>query len=310
MHTDESARRLGEAGFAVDVETYSARAADEPWLAAYAGLAAFAALLIHPAPLLATVFGIAALVLHARDSDGRPLFRSGSCDGVNVVARSPSAPAPSLVVTASWSRPRPRPRSVVVALHALVAATPAAGAAAWIAEAGTELPAWTAGLTVAGAALIVAAAALVYLPPFADEEGGTGAAVLTSLAPRLRDRPVWLVLLGRGGIRPLLAAHPTELAGCAWLNLEPFAEQTVFAVSEEGTWREHRADRWLLDSAEEAGAEVCAYRSVPTAVTPLLARRRRVLTLLAGEKVQTEEVALATALAALGPDGSVRASSR
>jgi hypothetical protein len=134
---------------------------------------------------------------------------------------------------------------------------------------------------------------------------------MVSLAPRLADRRVWIVATGAPGdgmaaIAALVDEHPRELAGAAWLNLVDGGVSDTVAVSEEGAWRERRSDRWLLDAAEEAGAEVRPYRFA-TCATPLLARRRRALTLLVPEEPDGEAIALAVATAALeGPSAGAR----
>lgn len=300
------AARLGAAGYAVAVERFGARPSPEPWLAAYAGFSAVAALLVYPLPLGAALVGMAALVLHARESDGRPLVRRPSCTSANVVARSRAAESPDLVVIASLSTHRgrfgeARTRSLGLSIQVLMVAVAAGGAAVWIAEAEGEIPGaiGTAGIVVA---LGIAALVLtLHRPPEADAlEADPAVDVLVDLAPRLRDRRVWLVGVGSGSdaIRSLVESHASELAGAAWLNLEPAAGDQVVAVSEEGTWRERRADRALMGAAEEAGAEVRPYRAAPTNVTPLLARRRRALTLLVPAATEAHPVVLATALAA------------
>lgn len=292
------ARRLEDAGYDVEVEEFPSRGPMEPRLASYAGISAVAALLVYPAPLLAAVLGIAALVLHARESDGRPLLRRASSRGVNVVARAPGAAAPGLVVFASaTARPR-RARSVELSLHTLMVAAPAAAAAAWIAEAETELP-LSVGVGGVFVAVLVVALALISYRPLADPapEGDAAVEAVVGVAPLLRARPAWLVVAGSsdGIAEGLLELHSEKVAGAVWLNLLPSSSGEVVAVSEEGAWRERRADRWLLDAAEEAGAVGRPHRA-HTAVTPLLARRRRALTLMVPEGAVP--VAAATARAA------------
>jgi hypothetical protein len=165
-------------------------------------------------------------------------------------------------------------------------AIPAGWAIAWIAEVEAQLPPLVGTVGVAAPLAVVALGLLLYRPPGNSRGVSPAAAVLLDLAPLLGDSPVWLVATGAAespadAVRGLLEEHPRELAGCVWLNLAPGASDGVVAVSEEGAWRERRSDRWLLDAAEEAGALVRPYRA-STSVTPLLARRRRALTLLVG----------------------------
>ncbi|HEV2756014.1 MAG TPA: hypothetical protein VG318_09600 [Actinomycetota bacterium] len=283
------AAELQARGYAVDVEEVAARPSNEPWLAAYAGLTVVAALALYVAPLATAVLGAVALVLHARDAEGRPMLRRASCTAVNVVARAPLAERPALVVVAPSSAAPRRfaertQRALTVALQAAMTLVAAGGAAAWVAEAETELPVVVAGASAAAAAVVAVLAIVLYGSAAPVQERPRTLDLLLQLAPDLREHPVWLVATGgrRGGmagIQGVLADH-AEAGGAAWLNLEPAAGGTVVAVSEEGTWRERRADRFLLGAAEEAGAEVRPYRAAPTDATVLLARRRRALTLL------------------------------
>lgn len=284
------AERLGEAGYAVTIERFAARTSPEPWLASYAGLSAVAALLVYPLPLVAVLLGIAAVVLHARESDGRPLLRRPSSEGVNVVARAPAAASPAVVVLAGLAAEDRRvkdgtARVLTLCLQVLMVAVPAAGATAWIAEA--ELPSSSATAGVVGAAAIAALVLALYRPPEGEgPESNPAVDVLCELAPLVREERVWLV--GADALAPVV----DELAGAAWLNLVPAAEGAVVAVSEEGPWRERRADRGLMGTAEEAGAEVRPYR-FSTRATALLARRRRALTLLVPEGADGVRIAAA-----------------
>lgn len=275
------AAALREAGYAAHVETFESRGASEPWLAGYAALSALAAALLYPLPLATVLLGVVALVLHARESDGRPLLSRPSGTGSNVVAMARHAPEPKLIVLAPLLEPpesEPN-RPLLVGLQALMVAIPAGGAAAWIVEAEAELPPrfMAAGI---GAALAVAALALVLYRPPGDPGDGIAGGLLLGLAPLVADHDVWLVGTGAPhAVGALLDEHQRELAGSVWLNLAPGSGDGVVAVSEEGAWRERRGDRWLLDAAEEAGASVRPYRFA-TSATPLIARRRRALTLL------------------------------
>lgn len=300
-HADRVAADLGEAGYAVDVETFPTRPSAEPWLAFYAGLSAAAALLIYPLPLAAALLGSVAVVLHARESDGRPLLRRPSSEAATVVAKSPSAPAPELVVLSSLHRGPRRfgdatARRLAVSLHTLMAGVAAAGAAAWVAEAEGELPPALGVAGVVAAAILVALVLTTHRPP---ASGGEPFDALTEIAPLLRDDAVWLVGLGPGAdaLDAFLQMHSKEVAGASWLNLEPSPSNAVVAVSEEGAWRERRADRWLMGAAEEAGARVEPYR-LTTNATGLLARRRRALTLRVPGGPESLAIAVATARAA------------
>lgn len=276
------AERLSEAGYAVTIERFAARPSAEPWLGSYAALSAAAAVLVYSLPHVAVFLGVAAVVLHARESDGRPLLRTFSTESLTVVARAPTAASPDVIVVAGLSASYRRfgdqvERSLGLCLQALMAAVPAAGAAAWVAEAESELPASVAtGGVVAAAAIVGLVLALYRPPPGGALAGNPALGVLVELAPSLREERVWLVAGDELG--PLA----DEMAGAAWLNLAPAPADEVIAVSEEGAWRERRADRGLMGTAEEAGAEVRPYR-FSTRATALLARRRRALTLLVPE---------------------------
>jgi hypothetical protein len=144
----------------------------------------------------------------------------------------------------------------------------------------------------------------LHRPPSAAPVASKTVDAVFDLATVVRDRPVWIVLAGApeagtAGIEALLDEHAHDVAGAAWLNLAPAEGAEVVAVSEEGTWRERRADRGLMGAAEEAGAEVRPYRAAPTNATPLLARRRRALTLLVPPGAEGARVAAAVALDAL-----------
>ena len=297
------AERLREERYAVDVEDFPARP-PEPLLAAYAFLSSVAGLLVYPAPLFAALLGIAAIVMHARDSEGRPLLRYDACTGANVVARAPSATRPALVILARAGVAPQRfgehtMRALGLALQAGMVAIAATGAAVWVAGAESEVPRGVAAGASVAAALVAVVAVLLYRPTRGDAAGGSpGAEVLLGLAPLLREHDVWLLVAGAGGTAAFVDAHP-ETAGAAWLNLEPSRGSGTVAVSEEGTWRERRADRFLMGAAEEAGAEVRPYRAAPTAATPLLARRRRALTLMVDDSAAAVLLARKTSEAVL-----------
>jgi hypothetical protein len=305
---DDVAARLREERFAVDVEEHAARPSPDPMLAGYAALSAVAALFVYPAPLVAALLGGAAVVLHSRDVEGRPLIRQRSCTSHNVIARAPGAPRPDLVIVTQAAVPASRfsevtLRALVVCLQVGMLAVPVAGGGAWVAEAGTDLPTALRPAGALGAAGIAALAVLLHglrRAPAANEPAAID--VLVELAPRLRDERVWLAVLGgpaTDGIAAFLDGH-AEVAGARWLNVIP--GDGLYAVSEEGTWRERRADRFLMGASEQAGAEVRPYRAAPTAATVLLARRRRALTLVTGPSSEGLRVALATARAALAGD--------
>ncbi|HEX2057442.1 MAG TPA: hypothetical protein VHI71_03655 [Actinomycetota bacterium] len=310
MDERDVAAQLGEMGYGVDVEAYAARSS-ETLLAAYAGLSALAALLVYALPLVAAAVGIAAVVLHARAAEGRPLVGRVSSTASNVVARSPASGRPLLVVVAPLVACSSRfgertTRALLVSLQTLMIAIAAAGATAWIAEVEAELPRWVAAAGGVGAvAIAVVATALHRAAPAQPVENGA-LETLLALSPSLRDRRVWLLVAGTAGVEAFLDAHAQEVAGAAWLNLEPGKSETV-AVSEEGTWRERRADRGLMGAAEEAGAAVRPYRAAPTNATPLLARRRRALTLIVPPGGDAIRIARATAAAAfdLTPAGTL-----
>ncbi|HEX2295581.1 MAG TPA: hypothetical protein VHN37_09770 [Actinomycetota bacterium] len=304
---------LREVGYAAHVESFEARESSAPWLAAYAGLSALAALLVSPLPLVAALLGTASVVLHARESDGRPLLVRASCIAGNVVALARHAPVPDVVVVAPLADRAERlsaraRRALSLLLQILMVAVAAGAAVAWVAEAEAKLPgAVAAGGAGVALALVVCTLSL-YRPPRAAPSAGAAAEVLVSVAPLLAGGRFWLVATGApdatgDAVRALLEEHRAELSGCAWLSLETGSEDRLVAVSEEGHWRERRADRWLLDTAEEAGATVGSYRAGPTNATPLLARRRRALTLLVGGRADDVRILVETAEAAAASAG-------
>ena len=315
---DSLAARLGEAGYVVDVEAFPSHSSSAPWLASYAALSVVAALLIYAVPLVAAALGGIAVVLHARESEGRPLVRRWTGTSHNVVARSPVAAVPEAVVVAHVdSAPHSAfdghaRRALVVTLQTLMAGVPAAAAAAWVAEAGRELPSSVAAAGVAAAVALALLTLVLYRPPAPNELAvePSAADVLVALAPALRESPAWLVgtgsrTAGMIGMQAFLAAHAREVAGAAWLNLEAGPPGSVVAASEEGTWRERRADRGLMGAAEEAGADVRPYRAAPTDATVLLARRRRALTLLVPPGEQEAAAAIGTAVVAAALDAGI-----
>ena len=295
------AGHLAEAGLDVEVDGYDARPGAHEWNAAYFAVAAAGALLAMPLPLLSFVLGTAALVLYARDVEGRPLLPQRGGRSVNVLARPPGDRSPELVVVAQLDSPRasllagphfaPGRRGWAVVVHAALVLVPVTGAAAWVAEAGRPLPA---GLwAVAGLlAVPLSAAAAIELHaarnmPFTSgaNDCATGVEVVMRLSSRFRDGRVWWLLAGSGnaghaGIRTFLETHAHELGSARVLNIGPVGGGTISAAVDEGAMRLRRADGALIDAATEAGAEQCAYRVTQSAAAVAITYHRRALSLV------------------------------
>lgn len=296
------AARLSESGYRVDVEEFPSRPSYALWYSAFLLLSAAGALLIVPLPLVAMLAGAAGLVLYARDSDGRPLIKPQGAVSRNVVARPSSDKAPALIVMAHLDSARSAPsfhprvvagfRTSVLLLNTALVAVPLLGGVAWIYEAGRELPSvmWIPSGALA-AYLVFATGLLLYgyfrMPLVAGaNDNASGVEVLLRLAESEPAGRVWYVVTGSEevgmiGAQAFLDGHASEIAGARFLNIDNVGAGRLLAVEAEGALRERRADGYLLDSAGETGAETRPFRGLPTDATPLLARRRKALTLLA-----------------------------
>jgi hypothetical protein len=296
------AARLSESGYRVDVEEFASRPNYALWYSVYLSLSAVGALLIVPLPFVAVVVGAVAFVVYARDADGRPVIKPRRAVSRNVVALPPTSEPPELIVMAHMDSARSSPsfhprlvagfRSSVLLLNGAMAAVPLLGAAVWIYEVERELPGtmWIPSGLVAGY-LVFAAGLLLYghfrMPLLAGaNDNATGVAVLMRLAQSGPERGIWYVVTGSEevgmiGVQAFFHSHAHEIAGARFLNIDNVGAGTLLALEAEGALRERRADGYLLDSAEEAGAEARPFRGLPTDATPLLSRRRKALTLLA-----------------------------
>lgn len=293
------AARLSEYGYAVDVESFPSRRAYQGWYALYFLIAAAGAMLVVPAPVAAMILGSAAVVLYARDADGRPLLRPRAVESRNVVARRPGAP--KLVVTAHLDSARaslsfhPRVaaslRSFVVGLHTALLFVPVLAAIAWVAQVDSGLPGalWIASGAPA-AYLLLAAALQVHtllrmpLVPGANDNA-SGVEVMMRLA-RSGPDGVWFVATGSEesgmlGIQAFLDGHAHEVGTARFLNIDSVGAGEIVAAWEEGSVRAHEADPAMLAVAEAAGAAAASYRVLPTDATVVLTRRLKGLSLLA-----------------------------
>jgi hypothetical protein len=295
------AGRLAEAGLEVELETFESRRTAHITLACYLLAGAVGAVLAVPVPLLGFVIGMAALVLYARDTEGRPLAPVRGASSVNVVARAPTRREPELVVVAQLDSARatvtagpgfgPGRRGWAIVVHGALLLVPVIGAAAWVAEAGRPLPAglWTAcGLI----ALPLFAGALVEIhtekkmsPTSGANDSASAVEIVMRLAHRFHDERIWWVLLGSGhsgniGMRAFLALHDRHLGSARVLNLIALGDGRVSAATDEGVFRLRRADGALIDAAVEAGAESSAYRVTQSAAAVAIVHHRRALSLV------------------------------
>jgi hypothetical protein len=297
------AARFSEMGLDVTREEFPSRTSLALWHAAYFTGSLVAALLIIPLPLVAALLGLASLVLYARDADGRMLIRPRGPLSSNVIARSRAArTSPEVVVVAhvdsARSAPSFHPRAIgslrasVTILHGVLIVVPLLGAGAWVAEAGRELPStlWIPALALAAYLALVIANLLVGHLRMTDVPGAndnaSGVEVLMRLARMDWGEKVWFLVTGSEevgmlGIQDFLENHTHEVGGARFLNVDSVGAGRLLAVSEEGVLRERRSNRFMLDIAEEVGAEGLPFRGFPTDGTALLARRIQALTLLA-----------------------------
>jgi hypothetical protein len=295
------AAHLAEDGLDVAIESFESRPSARSWIASYLGVAALGTALVVIAPLVTFVLGIAALVLYARDVDGRPLIAPRGGQSVNVVARAPGRAIPELVVVADLDSPtvslvssphfKPGQRGWAVLIHGALLAGPAAGAAAWVAEAGRPLPATLWALAGLLAASLVAAALIELhadrrMPVTAGaNDNASGVEVAMRVARRFPDAGVWWLLAGSGhagnlGMTSFLESHAHELGEARILNLKAVGAGVPTATSDEGLLRLRRADGALLDAAVEAGAESHAYRATQTAAAVAIVHHRRACSLV------------------------------
>jgi hypothetical protein len=286
-------------GYRVDVEEFDSRLGRESTYASYLALAGVGALLIVPAPLAACVFGLAGLLLYARDVEGRPLMRPRGGTSRNVLARSSELP-PAAVVVAHVDSPsagleratrRSNLRGAIAAVQLCLFGVAVAGAAAWIASASRGLPTgWWAVAGILAVGLGASAATLVVSSrhvPLASgrNDNASGIEVLLRIA---KERPAdtWFVITGSSsagavGVQALLAAHGPQVGASAFVNVDSVGRGQITVLEEEGVLRSRRAPAEMVRSAERAGAEASASKSLPTDATVLLARHLRAVTVTA-----------------------------
>jgi hypothetical protein len=287
-------------GYEVDVEEFSARRDSRPWFAAYFSLALAGALLIVPLPLAGALLGAAALVLYARDAEGRPIIRPRGGVSMNVVAHSLASSEPRAVVIAhldsgrSSLRFHPRvaafARSSTVALNIALVAIPFVASVAWIAEVDRELPAglwFLSGVLAAYVALMMALEihSIARMPLVAGaNDNASGVEVLMRVAA-YRPEGVWFVVTGSAesgmlGIQAFLQRHDSQVGDASFINVDTVGSGRLIATSEEGTFWPRDADGALVMAAEAAGAEAEPWLVIPTDATVLLARNFRAVSLL------------------------------
>jgi Peptidase family M28 len=298
--TEWCAARLSELGLEVTTEEFHSRTSLAPWNASYFAGTLLAAFLVIPLPLVAALLGAASLVLYARDADGRSMIRPRGPLSSNVIAKARVNRDPQVVVVAHVDTPRASPifnprfvgslRMSVTLLHGVLVLVPLLGGVAWIAEAGRELPSSLWIVTGVLATYLVLAIANLMIGRSGETAGAndnaSGVEVLLRLARLDWGGKVWFVVTGSEevgmlGVQDFFERHAVEVAGARFLNLDSVGAGSLVAVSEEGVLRERRSNRYMLDLAEEVGAEGRPFRGFPTDGTALLARRAQALTLLA-----------------------------
>lgn len=288
------AGRLRERGLDVLVETFTSRPRAAPWTCAYLGLAAVGALALVPVPLLSFVLSVAALVLYARDVDGRPLIPARGGTSTNVIARHGAATDPSLIVVAELDSGRasprfnprfaPGPRGWALVVHAALVGVPVVSGAAWVAESARPLPSslWTVALALTAllcVALLMDLRAEKALPLLEGaNDNATGIEAIMQLSARFTGGAVWWVLVGSGhagqiGMQAFLEAHGHRLGDARILGVRGLGGGELDAPADEGVWRLRRADAALLDAAVEAGTASTRLRATQTAASVAIARR-------------------------------------
>ena len=294
------AERLGELGYIVDVEHFSARRDANGWFAAYLTLSCAGALLLVPLPLVAAVLGASALVLFARDIEGRPILRPRGAVSRNVVARPDGNTQPRAVLMAhidsGKSLPLAHPsfaglaRPSAVALNAALIVVPFMASVAWIAEVDRELPdrLWIpSGIIAAYLAMMIGVRIHAALrAPFVAgaNDNASGVEVLMRVAAG-RPENVWFVLTGASeagmlGVRAFLHAHDSDVGDALFINVNAVGAGTLTVASEEGVLWPRDAHGPLVDAAEKAGAVASSWQISPTDATALLAGRFRAASLL------------------------------
>ncbi|HEY7874862.1 MAG TPA: hypothetical protein VIG64_07035 [Actinomycetota bacterium] len=293
------AGRLEAMGLRVELEAFESRPSVAPILCRYLALSAAAAVVLVPLPLVAFVAAVAALVLYAREVDGRPLVPPRGGTSVNVVARRDAAVGPSLVVVANLDSGRPAlrfsprfapgPRGWAVGLHLALVAVPVVAAIAWVTESTQALPPHLWLVAVGFGAVLAAAGAAEWSSSKSAaldgaNDNASGVAALLAVADRFAGSDVWWVLLGSGhagnvGMQRFLEMHAHELGEARILNLTGVGSGELTAPREEGLLRSRRGDAPLMDAAVEAGAEMGPLRTVQTAAAVSLARARPALSI-------------------------------
>jgi hypothetical protein len=295
------ADRLRDRGLEVTVDRFPSRPSATPWTSVYLGLAAFGALVLEPAPLVSFVLSLAALVLYARDVEGRPLIPPRGGTSTNVIARRNAASDPSLVVVAELDSARasprfnprfpPGPRGWALVVHAALIGVPVVSGAAWIAESARPLPPslWLVGAALAAAlcAALVADLRAERTFPLLDgaNDNATGVEAIMQLSARFAGEGVWWVLPGSGhsgqiGMQAFLEDHGHRLGGARILALRGLGAGELDAPADEGVLGLRRADPALLDAAVEAGAASTRLRATQTAAAVAITHRRRAATIV------------------------------
>ena len=294
------AGRLGELGYTVDIEHFSARRDSHNWFAAYFSLSCAGALLIVPVPFLAALLGAAALVLYARDVEGRPIIRPRGGVSGNVVARPLGSSEPRALVVAHLDSGKsslvahPKVagagRGFTIALNAALVAVPFVASVAWIAEVDRELPdgLWIPSVALTAYLLVMIGIELhaaTRMPVVAGaNDNASGVDVLMRVA-KLRPDDVWFVVTGSSesgmvGIQAFLHAHDSDVGDAPFINIDTVGSGHLIVAEEEGVLWPRDAYGPLVAAAEAAGAEAVSWHHRPTDATALLARRFRAVSLL------------------------------
>lgn len=293
--------RFQALGIEAQMERFASRPSATPWICAYLAAAGLGAALLVPFPLIGFVLGVGALVLYARDVDGRPLVGVTGGSSANVVARRKARVAPSLVVVAGLDSGRasprfnpsfpPGPRGWAIVVHGALVLVPVVTAVAWVAESTRPLPPelWIASAALTAALLGAALAELrteQRVPPLdGANDNASGVEILLRVAARFPDSDVWWVLTGsshagHAGMQAFLEAHASELGEARILNVVGVGGGRLTAPGDEGLLRLRRADGALMDAAVEAGADTRSFRAVQSAAAVAIANRRPALSIV------------------------------
>ncbi|MFN2593395.1 MAG: hypothetical protein ABR579_00720 [Actinomycetota bacterium] len=288
------AAQLSSYGYEVEVDEFLSRTSVAPWIAVDLSVAAIAGLLLGIVPLLSFALGAIALVLYARDVEGRAPLAARRITSSNVVATTPRAPR--IVVFAgldgfqgwsAWHGSLGRKlRSATLVVHFILIVIPAIAGAVWIFGAHSHVRVELLGALLA--VVLIAASAWICTHDSLPEDLSKDIPVQTALrVGELHLPDVWIVLggasgAGNEGIQALLHLRGEQIGSASILALEQVGKGPVMAIEQEGVLKLRRAHGALVQAAEDAGAEVADWRTTPTDGGVALARHFRAMTLLLG----------------------------